>query len=319
MRYAVFGGKKTIATAEGPMPVAGPGEVALDVYGCALCGSELRVWRDGWKTTPGHEIAGVVDAPGHRLHAKRAVVYIPIWCGKCERCRAGDTHLCTHGSGLVGWQTNGGYAERVVVPEQCVLPIPDDVPMELAPLLLDTIGTPAHGIRLAKRVVRAGPAAVIGAGPIGLGAVLALPKLGFPDVAIAEPRAGRRGFALELGSRELPDAGPLFPLVLETAGVDAARQRALELTAPGGVCVFLGESETWRIAETKAIRRKDFFILRSFYFPLSEFDDNVALLRADLDRYRRLVDARVPLEGLGDLFARFAAGEALKPQLAPRG
>jgi len=104
--------------------------------------------------------------------------------------------------------------------------------------------------------------------------------------------------------------------VLESSGVDAARQRAIELTAPGGVCVFLGESDRWSIAETRAIRRKDFHIIRSFYFPIGDFEPNLTLLRANRERYRRFVDGRVPLDGLADLFRSFAAGERIKPQFA---
>jgi len=320
MRYARFTGQQQISIAQRMRPEPAPGEVLVRVTACCLCGSELRVWRNGWPVTPGHEIGGVVEQPGHALDGQRIVAYIPVWCGRCESCVAGDTHLCDNATQLVGWQRDGGYAEYVVIPEQCALAVPADIPDTLAPLLLDTIGTPAHGIRLARKLVQHGPIAIIGAGPIGLGAVLAAAPLGFPDRYITDPKAHRLHAALALGAQDLDatDAPRRFPLVLETAGVNAARQRALELTAPGGVCVFLGESDRWEIEETKAIRRKDFFIARSFYFPLREYAANIDLLRADRARYAQLVDAAVPLEGLHDLFAAFAAGDRLKPQCVPQ-
>lgn len=320
MRYARFEGQQHIRIGERTRPVPAPGEVLVRVTACCLCGSELRVWRNGWPVTPGHEIGGVVEQPGHALDGQRVVAYIPVWCGECDTCRAGDTHLCERATELVGWQRDGGYAEFVAIPEQCALAVPDDITDALAPLLLDAIGTPAHGIRLARKLVQHGPVAIIGAGPIGLGAVLAAPPLGFPDRYITDPKAHRLRAALAFGARDLDatDAPQRFPLVLETAGVNAARQRALELTAAGGVCVFLGESERWEIDEVKAIRRKDFFIARSFYFPLHEYAANIELLRANRENYMQLVDARVPLEGLHDLFAAFAAGDRLKPQCAPQ-
>jgi len=319
VRYARFDGQQRISIAQRTRPTPAAGEVLVRVTACCLCGSELRVWRNGWPVTPGHEIGGVVEQPGHALHGQRIVAYIPVWCGTCAACANGDTHLCERATELVGWQRDGGYAEFVVIPEQCALRVPDDIDDVLAPLLLDTIGTPAHGIRLARKLVAQGPVAIIGAGPIGLGAVLAAPPLGFPDRYVADPKAHRLRAALAFGARDLDAASAPrnFPLVLETAGVNAARQRALELTAPGGVCVFLGESDRWEINEVKAIRRKDFFIARSFYFPLHEYAANIELLRADRDNYMQLVDARVPLDGLHDLFAAFAAGERLKPQCTP--
>lgn len=316
MKAARFIGNQTIEIGETSRPEPGPNEVRVDVLACALCGSERRVWKNGWPVTPGHEIVGRIDAPGHKLHGRRAVIYIPVYCGHCEACRRGDTQVCFNATDLIGWQRPGGYAETLLVPEQCLMPLPDDIPTELAPLLLDSIGTPAHGLRMARRVVDTGPVAVLGAGPVGLGAVVAAPSLGFPEVWVAEPQAGRRAVAEEFGARALTDDDSRrFPLVLESSGANAARQRALEITAPGGVCVFLGESDEWNIVETRTIRRKDFFILRSFYFPIGDFADNVALLHAQRDRYARFVDAAVPLAGLAQLFNVFARGGHIKPQV----
>lgn len=317
MQAARFLGQGRIEIIEREPVRPGPGHVRLDVLACALCGSELRVLKNGWPVTPGHEIVGRVNQPGHAAHGRRALAYIPVWCGCCEYCAAGDTHLCARMGDLVGWQTDGGYAESTAVPEQCLLLVPDDIADHLAPLLLDTIGTPAHGLRLAQRIVRGGPVAVLGAGPIGLGAVLVAQQMGFTEVRIAEPRQNRLAAALELGALPLAeDDKARFPVVLESSGANPARQRALEITAPNGVCVFLGESDAWTIEETRPIRRKDFFIARSFYFPLREFETNLALLRADSARYALLVDARAPLSGLEQLFGEFSRGERLKPQFS---
>jgi len=319
MRAARFLGEGRIAIEATPEPEPGPGEVLLRVSACALCGSDLRPLRQGWPVTPGHEILGVVEAPGHALHGRRALVYIPAFCGRCAQCAAGDTHLCPTAE-LIGWQRPGGYAEALAVPRQCLIPVPDDIPDRLAPLLLDTIGTAAHGVRQAMRLVQPGPALVIGAGPIGLGALLVLRGLGFGPLAVVEPADYRAAFAAGLGVERLDAAAAAarrFPVVVEAAGKDPARQLALEAVAPRGVVVQLGESNAWSIAETRAIRRKDFFLVRSFYFPIADVAANLGLLRDAADDYARLVDATAPLEELEALFAAFARGERLKPLLVP--
>ncbi len=295
-----------------------PGEIVVRVLRCALCGSDLRLWREGAPHIPGHEIVGVVDARGHPLAGQRVLVYIPVYCGACPYCRNGDTHLCEHLDGLIGWQRPGGYAEAVVVPERNVIPIPDDIPTDLAPLLLDTIGTPAHALRLARRVVGAGPAVVLGAGPLGLGTLLALRCFGYAPLYCAEPSPYRAAAAKEVGAKLLEgeSAGRRFPIVIEASGNLAARSQGLHMTAPGGVLVLLGETSTpWTIHPMPELRRKDFFVLRSFYFPLREINDNINLLRRGRSDYARLVDSKAPLENLGTLFERFAAGELLKPEL----
>lgn len=314
---AQFNGEGRIGIVSAPEGVRDPADVHVRVHACALCGSDLRPWRQGWPRTPGHEIAGHVDQPGHPMHGKRVVIYIPVWCGQCEPCRAGHTQLCETAS-LVGWQRPGGYAERVAVPPQCLLVVPDDVPDQLAPLLLDTVGTSAHGIRLARRVVEPGPALVIGAGPVGLGSLLVLRRMGWGPLYVREPNAYRAGMATSFGAIAVEaDEVPSVPLVLECSGKDAGRQSALEAVAPYGAVVQLGESDRWSIEETKAVRRKDYFLIRSFYFPIGEYPANVELLRADREDYARLIDATTPLNGLEALFAEFARGERLKPLMMP--
>jgi L-iditol 2-dehydrogenase len=117
----------------------------------------------------------------------------------------------------------------------------------------------------------------------------------------------------------LPDAaaGRRYGLVVEATGKDAARQVALEAVGPEGAVLQLGESDAWAITETRSIRLKDFFLVRSFYFPIGEYAANLELLRADRDRYERLVDATADLDGLGELFRSFARGEKLKPIMMP--
>lgn len=320
MRAARFQGEGRITVEPAVPPRPAKGEVRLRVLACALCGSDLRPLRQGWEVTPGHEIVGRVEQPGHAWDGRRALVYIPVFCGRCPECAQGWTNLCRNATDLVGWQRPGGYADALAAPERCLLPVPDDVPDHLAPLLLDTIGTAAHGVRLAQRVVAGGTALVLGAGPIGLGAILVLRRLGFAPVAVVEPGDYRAGFAASLGAERLTPAeagARRFDLVIEASGKDAARQLGLEAVAPVGAMVQLGEGDAWQVAETKAIRRKDFFLIRSFYFPRGDHAANVELLRADLPDYARLVDARCDLDGLETLFDEFARGERLKPALVP--
>lgn len=321
MEFTRFTGEGRIEVCRGPSPKPAPGEVRLRVLACALCGSDLRPWRLGWPVTPGHEVVAEVAQPGHRLHGQRVAVYIPIWCGHCDPCLAGHTQLCEAAPDiqLIGWQRPGGYAQAMVAPEQCLIPLPDDIPTELAPLLLDTIGTAGHGVRLARRLVPSGAALVVGAGPIGLGALVVLQESGYGPIYVSEPAVHRRRFAEQLGAISVTPGEVMrrYPLVLETSGKDAGRQFALESVAPLGVVVQLGEAERWNVQETRRLRLKDFFYLRSFYFPLCEFDDNLRILRARLSTFNLFVDETATLQELQALFMAFSQGERIKPVVRP--
>ena len=322
MQAAVFHGDKRITIGEAPMPDPAQGEVLLRVRRTALCGSDAKLWVKGAQFTPGHEILGVVEQPGHLLHGRRCLVYIPVHCGRCDSCRAGDTQMCLNESVLVGWNRPGGYAQYLAVPQQCLLPVPDDIDDTLAPLLLDTIGTAAHGVRFVQHLVPAettGAVLVTGAGPVGLGAIVALQDLGYGDVWVSDLKEERLQLAESFGAKRHPvgDASRRFKLIVECSGAHAARSLGMEIVLPRGVLILVGENDQpWPVQENKAIRRKDFYMVRTFYFPKSDFALNVELLRRERDRYRRLVDRQFGLEALPEMFDRFVAGELVKPLLA---
>jgi L-iditol 2-dehydrogenase len=320
MRAARFTGDGAIAIHDVAPPAPREGEVKLDVLACALCGSDLRPLRLGWPVTPGHEVLGRVNQPGHAWHGRRALVYIPVFCGACAECDRGDTHICRNATDLMGWQRDGGYAQAMSVPQQCLLPVPDDIPDRLAPLLLDAIGTTAHGVRLARRIVPRGEALVLGAGPIGLGALMVLRAMGYGPLHVIEPGEHRAAFAVSLGAKRMTAesvGGERFGLVVEASGKDPARQLAFEVVGRMGVILQFGESDSWTITENKAIRRNDFWLLRSFYFPIGDHAENIELLRAQREDYARLVDAEAGFDGLPSLFDGFRRGARLKPIFVP--
>lgn len=324
MRAIHFPGQRTIEQTTRPWPVPAAGEVLLRVQRTALCGSDCKLWQRGSEWVPGHEIFGTVDQPGHALHGRRCCVFMPVHCGHCDSCTRGDTHLCLTESVLLGWNRDGGYAQALAVPQQCLMPVPDDIGDDLAPLLLDTIGTAAHGLRTVQPLVPAphSELLILGAGPVGLGALVAAQELGWRHIWVADPRPARVALAQALGANVHPvgELSRRFHLVVESSGAHAARNQGLTIVWPRGVVLLLGENDApWTIEETRPIRRKDFYMVRSFYFPKSDFGANLALLRARASDYRRLVDRTFSLDEFAGAFERFAAGELVKPLLAPGG
>jgi threonine dehydrogenase-like Zn-dependent dehydrogenase len=183
-----------------------------------------------------------------------------------------------------------------------------------------TTGTAAHGLRLVQRLLPAPALArvlITGAGPVGLGGLIALRDAGFTDITIADPREARQQLALSLSASAVLPVGELsqrFDLVLECSGQHAARDQAMHIVAPRGVVLWVGENDDpWLVQETKAVRRKDFFLVRSFYFPKAEHELNIGLLRRHAASYRRLVDQVFDVDELPAEFARFVRGERIKP------
>ena len=137
-----------------PVPEPGPDEVLIKVKKSAICGTDVHIWKwDEWSasTVPvpmvvGHEFCGeTVDCGkaatkfriGQRVSGEGHVV-----CGICRNCRAGRGHLCRD-TLAVGVNRPGSFAEYVCIPEGNVVPIPDDVPEEIA-AIFDPMGNAVH-------------------------------------------------------------------------------------------------------------------------------------------------------------------------------
>ena len=322
MQAAVFHGQERITIERVALPDVARGEVLVRVSRTALCGSDFKLWHKGAQFTAGHEIFGVVEQPGHPMDGRRCAVYIPVHCDRCAACKRGDTQMCLEVSSLIGWNRPGGYAQYVPVPENCLLPVPDDIEDSLAPLLLDVIGTSGHAVRFASRIVspgESGPVLVTGAGPVGLGVVLALKSFGYDDIRVADPNPTRLSIAQSFGAKPHPvgDASQRFALIVECSGAHAARNLGIEVVLPHGALVLVGENAApWTIAEGPVFRRKDFYMIRTFYFPIADFVPNIELLRRHREEYRVLVDGEFGLATLPQNFARFAQGALIKPVLA---
>jgi propanol-preferring alcohol dehydrogenase len=232
--------------------------------------------------------------------------------------------MCLHRTASLAWDIPGGFAEYTAVPAASVLPLDDRVPLDVGVLLLDYLGTTCHGLRLAK-VDGARSAAVIGCGPIGLGAIVGLKLFGVPTIFGADlapyrlqevQRLGASAVDARVGAageRILDQVWPGVDLVVEASGTPAAWHEGFTALRPLGTLLVLGEhqghieldlhSEFWH---------KDCFLVRSWYFPKKEFVENQALLlESDVDPYA-LISHSFHLDQLQEAMELFCARETTK-------
>ena len=214
------------------IPDPGSGHARVKVQACGVCHSDSLTKDGGWPgiaypRSPGHEIAGVIDALGPGTDPWKAGDRVGVgWygghCGKCESCRRGDFITCVKLQ-IPGISYDGGYSEYVVVPVAALARIPDGLaPEEAAPLMCAGITTfnalRNSGARPGDRV------AIQGIGGLGHLGVQFASKFGFETVAIGRG-ADTKNLALKLGARTYLDAG--------------SQDVANELQALGGARVIL--------------------------------------------------------------------------------
>jgi D-arabinose 1-dehydrogenase-like Zn-dependent alcohol dehydrogenase len=208
------------------------GQVRIRVQACGICHSDMFTKEGAWPginypRSPGHEIAGVIDALGEDLGDWKIGDRVGVgWhggnCFRCDPCRRGDFVNCKLLK-IPGISYDGGYTAHVIAPVEALAHIPDALrPEEAAPLMCAGITT-----FNALRHSGAGPGDLVGIQGIGglghLGIQWAA-KSGYDVVAIGRGE-DKEPLALKLGARRYIDSG--------------RQDVAAELNKDGGAAVIL--------------------------------------------------------------------------------
>jgi L-gulonate 5-dehydrogenase len=243
--------------------VAGPGtgEVLLRVQRAGICGSDLHIYHGSnpfakYPRIIGHEFAGVIEQVGSGVTAvavgDKVVADPVVSCGHCYACRAGRFNVCGNLE-VFGVHRDGGFRNRVVLPEANVVKVSPDLPAGLAAL--------AEPFSIAANVLlRTGISAedsvlIYGAGTVGL-TVLQVAKIHRARCIVADldearlERARSFGADLTINSchESVPEAvagehGGLGPsVVIDGAGVPALLEEACRLASPAARIGVLGFS-----------------------------------------------------------------------------
>lgn len=236
-----------------PDPVAGPGDVVVEVEACGLCGSDVHAIENGM-TQPGqvlgHEFSGRIAEVGAGVTGWRAgqpVAVNPLGsCRSCRACTAGTPFACAAWPNL-GLSAPGAYAEYVSMPAGQLVALPDGLPVEM--------GAHAEPLAVALQAVSqadVGPGDTVlvhGVGSIGLNAIMGLRLAGVDHVVGAGRSPGRRAAAAAVGADEVIDtrqtslaqyvatSGRKFAAVLDCSGAGGLFSETVGLLEPGGAFV----------------------------------------------------------------------------------
>ena len=170
----VAAGEGNVALIETPEPEIKPGYVIIEVKAAGICGTDLHIYHDEFKTKPpvimGHEVAGEVAAvgegvktctPGDRVTSE---TYFYV-CGQCQFCREGFVNLCPSRRSI-GSAVNGAFTRYLLVPQHNIHHLPPGVEIE-AGALTEPLACCVHALEL-TRVEPGDTAIVSGPGAIGL-------------------------------------------------------------------------------------------------------------------------------------------------------
>lgn len=335
-----------------------PGEVTVAVEHCGVCHSDLHV-ADGSIPCPlpvilGHEAAGRIAEVGagvDHLSVGQPVLLSPrVPCGRCYFCQRGQWSICATTSGLMmgsfpDGSTRlrqgervvhrgiglGAFAEAVVVAAAGAIPLPADVPLDVACLLGCSVQTGVGAVLNTAGVEPGATVLVVGLGGVGLSIVMGARLAAAERIIAADRVESRRARASDFGATDLldPDRVDLMTAVLaltDGIGVDYAfdavgRTSLVEscvlATRNGGTTVMVGiPSLTERIdlpgLMMAASEKKLMGCFLGSCHPARDVPFLLGQWRAGRLDLEGMVTARRPLDQLDQAFADLAAGEGLR-------
>jgi threonine dehydrogenase-like Zn-dependent dehydrogenase len=257
MRALVIAGSRSARVEEVEPPLAGAGQVVIDVRRAGICGTDTELFtgelayfaqgKTAFPLRPGHEWCGVVSALGAGVDPGWLGVRVTgdtmLGCGHCPRCMAGNGHVCADRRevGIVGWP--GALAEQVLVRASSLYRLPDAIDDRAGALV-----EPGGNAWRAARAALAGPGKrilVCGPGTIGL-LTAAFARAAGAQVDILAADRDRAELAATFGCAALWTADEPPPVTYD-AVIDCTDDQlmpatALGLAEPGGRVVYIGIS-----------------------------------------------------------------------------
>jgi alcohol dehydrogenase len=225
MKALVYLGPGNKALEDRPKPeITASTDAIVKITKTTICGTDLHILKGDVPTCVpgrilGHEGVGIVEKVGPAVTAfkagDRVLISCISSCGKCEYCRKQMYSHCTTGGWILGNKIDGTQAEFVRIPyaDTSLYPIPDGADEEALVMLSDILPTGFECGVLNGKVSPGSTVAIVGAGPIGLAALLTAQFYSPAEIIMIDLDDNRLEVAKRFGA---------------TAGINSADGKAVE-------------------------------------------------------------------------------------------
>ena len=257
VRFHQHGDVDVLRYEDAPDPEPSAGRAIVRVRACAL--NHLDLWeRRGIPRTPlplphisGSDVAGEVVTSETLLAGTRVMLQPGLRCGACPACEAGRDNHCVRYD-VLGLQSDGGYAELISIPDENLIPIPDQVDFITAAAFPLTFLTAWHML-VDRAALREGEAVLVLAGGSGVGQAAIQIARPFGSRVFATSAPGKMDRCRALGAEQVFDhyagdfsrdvkaatGGRGADVVIEHVG-EATWERSVRSMASGGRLVTCG-------------------------------------------------------------------------------
>jgi alcohol dehydrogenase len=266
MKALVYRGPGKKALEDRPKPtIQAPSDAIVKILKTTICGTDLHILKGDVATCApgrilGHEGVGIVDSIGAGVTAFKPGDHVLISCisscGKCEYCRRGMYSHCTTGGWILGNEIDGTQAEYVRTPhaDTSLYPIPEGADEEALVMLSDILPTGFECGVLNGKVAPGQTVAIVGAGPIGLAALLTAQFYSPAEIIMIDLDDNRLGIARQFGATQTVNSGDGKAVetvkaltggrgvdtAIEAVGIPATFELCQDIVAPGGTIANIG-------------------------------------------------------------------------------
>jgi threonine dehydrogenase-like Zn-dependent dehydrogenase len=273
VRAFVLTGPRTGAVQEVDAPVAGPGEVIVDVHRVGVCGTDVEFFtgemaylHQGHVHYPmrlGHEWCGTVSVIGEGVDqvwlGRLVTGDTMIGCGQCYRCLSGRHNVCQTRIEIgIRGGFPGALAEQLAVPVRALFGLPDGVD-DAAGAMVEPGGNALRSV-WAAALLSGDRALVLGTGTIGL-LVAEFARAQGAEVHLMGRSERSLGYArkLDFAGVWTADEVPALPwdAVIDASNAPSLPALALDLVEPGKRIVYVGLSGTPSLIDTRTLALKD--------------------------------------------------------------
>lgn len=266
MKALVYHGPGRKSLDECPKPeIQAVTDAIVRITRTTICGTDLHILKGDVPTcTPGrilgHEGVGVVEAVGSAVSRYKPGDHVLISCitscARCDYCRRGMYSHCRDGGWILGNMIDGTQAEFVRIPhaDNSLHPIPAGADEEALVMLSDILPTGYECGVLNGKISPGGSVAIVGAGPIGLAALLTAQFYAPATIIMIDLDDNRLSVAQQFGATHILNSGrddvpgrirdltegQGVDTAIEAVGVPATFELCEQLVAPGGVIANVG-------------------------------------------------------------------------------
>ena len=296
-------------------------EVLIRIKASGLCRTDMSLYygrpqvgrKEAGEVIPGHEPCGIVEDIGKDVRSvrkgDRVAIMCFIGCGHCRYCEGGEPNLCEEVQ-ILGFDRHGGDAEYLVVPESVCLKISDGMSYVTGAVATDVVGN-LYNTMKELEIIENEIVAIVGIGPMGLGAVVNAVALGGEVIAI-DPVQKRLEKAEELGASYLINPakdnvtkavssltkGFGVEKIVECSGTESGVSTALAIASKHGKIAQVGGVAEIKIYPRKQLVHKKVCYFGSWYFSVSEWNEicDFIIEKISNSTVEAMVSHRYPLE-----------------------